>query len=331
VPQAPLQSSNVDPELVQVAQITWSRQRRVIEAEGACEQVLGSPPEVLLGQSLHRVLGVSEAKGKELDEKALAAKPVETEFVVIPGSEEVFRLALGRRNHNASAGITSLRLLLAGAPPVQIWALASSLGHEIANPLSSVKMAVQTLARNTSLSERDQRRLAIANREIRTIERTLWLLSEYGRSAAPAAESIALRALVHETTALIQSELTERRTEIQIEDQVPMALVRVDAGRVQRVISQLLLQVAIGMPEGSALLVTLRRGRHEGFEMTVADPTPGTGSTEGGIELVSPPLGRGGNLWMAALQRVMEAHGGKVELTHWSGGTGRLYTLSFPG
>ena len=73
--------------------------------------------------------------------------------------------------------------LLDGAPPVQISKLSSSLSHEIRNPLSSVKMAVQTLARNTGLSERDQRRLTIANREVRTMERMLWLLSEYGRDS----------------------------------------------------------------------------------------------------------------------------------------------------
>jgi nitrogen fixation/metabolism regulation signal transduction histidine kinase len=321
----------VDSQLVQVAQITWSRQRRVVEAEGACELVLGQAPEALLGQSLHRVLGLSEAKAKELDEKAMAANPVEIEFIVPQREERVFRLVLGRRNQNASAAVTNLRLLLTGAPPVQIWGLASSVSHEIGNPLSSVKMAVQTLARNTSLSERDQRRLAIANREVRTIERILWLLSEYGRSAAPTAESIALLALVHQATSLIEPELAEHRTLIQIEDQAPLALVRVEAGRVQRVIAQLLLDVAMGMPPRSALPVTLRHGRHEGFELTVLDSRVDreSASTNGAPE--HPGLPRGANLSMAALQRVMEAHGGKVELGDWSGGAGKLYTLSFPG
>src|SRR5713226_9271675 len=86
-----------------------------------------------------------------------------------------------------------LRQVLSGAPPVQISKLASSLTHEIRNPLSSVKLAVQTVARSPSLSDRDQRRLAIANREIRTLERMLWLLSEYGREGTAALESVPSR------------------------------------------------------------------------------------------------------------------------------------------
>src|SRR5215510_1164369 len=46
----------MDPELVQVAQISWTPDRQITEAEGACELVLGSPARSVLGSSLHRVL-----------------------------------------------------------------------------------------------------------------------------------------------------------------------------------------------------------------------------------------------------------------------------------
>src|SRR6185295_11888807 len=97
-----------------------------------------------------------------------------------------------------AASVVNMSALLEGAPPLQISKLASSLSHEIRNPLSSVKMAVQTLARNEGLSERDRRRLTIANREIRTMERMLWLFSEYGRDAPPVGEVTSVRALFQE-------------------------------------------------------------------------------------------------------------------------------------
>jgi two-component system sensor histidine kinase HydH len=323
----------MDPELTQVAQITWSRQRLIIEAEGACELVLGASADSLIGQSLHRALGISENRARELDQRACESNSTQLDFLsVATGREsELLRLALGRRHGNASAGISNLRHFLAGAPPVQISALASSLSHEIRNPLSSVKMAVQTLARNTSLSERDRRRLAIANREIRTMERMLWLFSEYGREVPPALESVPLRTLVQEAAALVEPELAERRIEVRIEGDAA-ARAQMEAGRVARVLSQLLLNIATGQPEGSVLKIEIRPALSEGFEMRILDPAA-VGEPKDAASVFEPfssMLSRGAGLALAALSRVMESHGGKLS-ADWSSGRGTLYTLSFPG
>ncbi len=323
----------MDAELTQVAQITWSQQRRVIGAEGACELVLGGSAESLLGQTLHRALGISEIRARELDQTALEASSAQIEFIpaALPREQVILRLALGRQNGNASAAIINLRVVLAGAPPLQISGLASSLSHEIRNPLSSVKMAVQTLARNSALSERDQRRLAIANREIRTMERMLWLLSEYGRDVPPLLESVALSSLVKEAAALVEPELTERRVEVRIDEQ-GSARVRVEASRIERVLSQLLLNIAMGQPEGSTVSVGIRPAQPDGFEVRVIDPAAAEPPKDvsAAFEPFSSMLSRGAGLSLAALRRVMESHGGKLS-ADWSFGPGTLYTLTFPG
>ncbi|HMK73958.1 MAG TPA: histidine kinase dimerization/phospho-acceptor domain-containing protein, partial [Myxococcaceae bacterium] len=74
--------------------------------------------------------------------------------------------------------------------------LASMLSHELRNSLSSVKLSVQTLAKNADLSARDRRRLAIAEREIRTLERMLTMFAEYGRDRPLTVETVGLRDLV---------------------------------------------------------------------------------------------------------------------------------------
>lgn len=321
----------MDPQLAQVAQLTWSRDGRVVDAEGACRVTLGRDGATLLGQPLHRALGVEEGRARELGQKALSS-PGEVEFVAssLGKDSTVLRLVLGVRDGQGTAGIINMSSVLAGAPPLQISRLATSLSHEIRNPLSSVKMAVQTLARNSSLSERDQRRLVIANREIRTMERMLWLFSEYGRESPPALEPIALRSLVQEASTLVEPELAERRIEIQIQEEDPHARVRVEAGRIHRVLSQLLLNIAMGQPEGSAIPVKIRKAPPDLFQILVVDPTaeqPENTSTA--FEPFGSMLTRGVGLSLAALRRVMESHGGKVT-ADWSSAPGTLYTLSFP-
>ena len=319
----------MDTDLVQVAQLRWSRQRLVIEAEGACELVLGASADSLIDQPLHRVLGIPEDRARELDRKALAAVSAVVEFV--PKGTGVLRLALACRNGNATAAITDLRHFLTGAPPLQLSAVASSLSHEMRNPLSSVKMAVQTVARNTALSERDRRRLAIANREIRTMERLLWLFSEYGREVAPTLESVPVRTLVQEAAALVEPELAERQIEVRIEGDAT-ARVQAEAGRVARVLSQLLLNVATGQERESTLTVQIRPGVPSGYEVTLMDRSVLSKPQDASaiFEPFGSMLTRGAGLSLAALSRLMESHGGKLS-ADWSTGQGTLYTLSFPG
>lgn len=323
----------MDWELIQVAQITWSRQLVIIEAEGACELVLRMSADSLLGRPLHQALRVPENRARELDQKALGPGPVRVEFVYTAGDKAtgVLRLALGRRNGNASAAVADLRHYLEGAPPLQISALASSLSHEIRNPLSSVKMAVQTLARNSALSDRDRRRLTIANREIRTMERMLWLFSEYGHEAPLTLESVSLQTVVQQAAALVEPELAERRILVRIQGD-PTARAQVEAGQLSRVLAQLLLNIAMGQGEGSFLDVKIFPAIPGGLEMQLLDNAAVAEPMDSASMFApfSSMLSRGAGLSLAALKRVMERHGGKLA-ADWSSGQGTLYTLSFPG
>ena len=331
---AGLQSKNhalMDPELVQVVQIGWSSDRRLTAAEGACEEVFGQPPERLIGLPLHEALGISEQVARDLDAKARAADGCTTEFLTAGSGQRrtVLRFVICVRDGEARGAAMDLRQVLSGAPPVQISKLASSLTHEIRNPLSSVKMAVQTVARSPSLSDRDQRRLAIANREIRTLERMLWLLSEYGRDGTAALESVPLRLLVQEAASLVEPELLERRIQVEIDD--PSSVwVRADAGSLRGVLSQLLLNVSAGYEEGSSLPVKIVR-TEEGSVLTLRDPSSSIRPEERSslFEPFGSMLARSAGLSLAVLHRVMLSHGGSIS-AQADAEPGTLYTLRFP-
>jgi signal transduction histidine kinase len=233
---------------------------------------------------------------------------------------------------DVTAAIVDLDRLLVGAPPVQISRLSSSLSHELRNPLSSVKMAVQTLQRNATLSERDQRRLVIANREVRTMERMLWLFSEYGRDSAPNLEPVALRALIAEAQSMIELELNERKISLAVQSEVDPGGVRIraDGGRLRPVLAQLLLNVAMGLPEGAIMTVALASAAGT-CSLALSDPTA-TFPVEERAKLFEPfgsMLARGAGLSLAALNRVMRAIGGAVSAESAASG-GTVYRLTFP-
>ncbi|WP_257457938.1 sensor histidine kinase [Archangium lipolyticum] len=317
--------------LLQAVQISWSQNLRVTRVEGDCETVLHRPAPELKDRPLHVVLGTSAEKVRELDALARRATgAVEFLYAQLGAGEPLpLRLALGLDEDEATAVVLDMRALLKGAPPVQLSGLASQLSHEIRNPLSSVKMAVQTLARNTGLSERDQRRLTIANREIRTMERMLWMLSEYGRDSTPAMDQHVPRTLVQEALAMVAPELAERRVEVRVDEAAELPRVRVDAGRLRPVLAQVLLNVAMGMGEGGNVQVSLRQGAQGRVQLVVKDPA---GEMPEELDMLFEPfecgLARGAGLSLAALRRVLVHQGGDVS-AEAAPDTGTVLTLTF--
>ncbi|XXF80280.1 HAMP domain-containing sensor histidine kinase [Myxococcaceae bacterium GXIMD 01537] len=318
---------------MQAAQLAWSPALRVTRADGDCAAVLRRAAEELVDRPLHTALGVTPERARELDARAREQRRA-VEFVSSQfgeGERTPLRLVLGVEGGEAAAGVVNLDALLEGAPPVQISRLSSSLSHEIRNPLSSVKMAVQTLARNlTGLNDRDKRRLTIANREIRTMERMLWLLSEYGRDSAPNLESLPLRTVVQEAATMVSLELAERRVEVRVDEAPELPRVRVDGTRLRPVLAQVLLNVAMGQPEGSDVEVALRRGPAGQVWMVLKDPAAALPPEERGslFEPFGSRLARGAGLSLAALRRVLVNQGGDVAV-EGSAEPGMVFTLTF--
>ncbi len=321
----------IDFQLAEIAQLSWSLNLEITRAAGACQKVLGASEAELVGKSLDEALRIPISRAAALDAKARSGTSA-PEFVRCERTAGAgwYRLMLGLSSGQASAAVLNLEGVLAGAPPLQISRLSSSLSHEIRNPLSSVKMAVQTLARNTGLSERDQRRLVIANREVRTMERMLWLFSEYGRDTPPHVETIGLRALVQEAAAIVEPELLERKISLRIAGGDDLLRVRADGGRLRPVLAQLFLNVAMGQAEESAVQVRLEPGP-DSCRMVLSDPSAVLPAEERDsvFEPFGSMLARGAGLSLAALHRVMLSHGGEVAADiNPQGGTG--YTLTFP-
>ncbi|MDC0709278.1 HAMP domain-containing sensor histidine kinase [Stigmatella sp. ncwal1] len=318
--------------LLQAVQLAWSPGLRVTRVEGDSATVLRRPAAELLDTPLHVALGISPERARDLNALAQEDRHAVEFLSAQLGSVEPssLRLVLGLSEGAPAAAILDLNALLIGAPPVQISGLSSSLSHEIRNPLSSVKMAVQTLQRNTGLSDRDKRRLTIANREIRTMERMLWMLSEYGRDSVPNLDSHPLRSVLQEAQTMVAPELAERRIELNIEEEPELPRARVDTLRLRPVLAQLLLNIAMGQPEGSQVQVHLRTGPSGQAQLLLKDPVAALPPEERAtlFEPFGSRLAHGAGLSLAALRRVMLNQGGTVS-AEGSAEPGMVFTLTF--
>ncbi|HEY3586144.1 MAG TPA: histidine kinase dimerization/phospho-acceptor domain-containing protein, partial [Myxococcaceae bacterium] len=194
--------------------IRWDEELSLLKGDGA----LPGCPEPVPGMPLAEALGIDPDAARALDARARSGAGIDfVRTVPVPGGNPRWlRVGMESTGTAVEARVHDLGALLEGAPPLQISRLSSSLSHELRNPLSSVKMAVQTLSRNDGLSARDQRRLTIALREIRTLERMLWMLSEYGRETPLAVDTWSMSELIQESSGLIEPDLAERSIRIEL-------------------------------------------------------------------------------------------------------------------
>jgi two-component system, NtrC family, sensor histidine kinase HydH len=305
--------------------LAWNERLLLVEAQGALPAQ--APPRP--GRPLAEALGIQPELAQALDARARAGGGVE--FLRVGGgpSGRWLRVSLSAQGELAQACVLDVGALLEQAPPVQISALSGSLSHELRNPLSSIKLAVQTLARNEDLSAKDQRRLTIAQREIRTLERMLSTLSEYGREDSVAVEAWPLPELVEQAVQLIEPDLRERGIRVQTHAPKGLGRVQADAERLRPVLGQLLLNVAAGLGEGEGLEVQLAPSA-QGASLQLLDSaaTLSPGEEQRIFEPFGSRLARGAGLSLAALRRVLQQQRGDVAATPAPGG-GIVFTLHF--
>ncbi len=315
-----------------LAHISWREDLRLAEVHGHCP-VLQRLGRLKPGEVLGEALNIEAGRARSLDALALQGGGVAFLRVGDGESGGWVRLAVLAGQPVRQAWALDLEAALHQAPPLQISHLSSALSHELRNPLSSVKLSVQTLARDPELSARDQRRLTIAQREIRTLERMLTMLAEYGRERPGTVETTALKELVAQAVEAISSELRGRQQSVQLDAPGTLPPVRADAHRTGPVLSQLLLNIAATLPEGGSVVVQLLPRPGGGALLRVRDLAT-TLSPEEQAQAFQPfgsRLARGAGLSLAALRQVMLHQDGQAEV-HTDEKPGTLFTLAFaPG
>jgi len=330
----------MDPLRRDLVTLTWGPGLLVSSLEGGAEGVFGRPASELVGRPLAEVLGVSDAAARALHLGAAPAGVVKHLTSKRGGYPVCLRATTFLLESDLrSASVLNLTALLDGVPPFHLsWLPDFRLSSR--NPLSSVQIAVQTVARNPDLSDRDKRRLTVANRELRTLDRMLWLLAEYGRDPEygpdwlpRATELISVRSLLQEAASWVEPELAERQVELAFwEEDHDLPAVTADPYGLRLALSQLLLNVAHRLDPGTQIGITLRRSGR-GAQAVIRGPSLGVRPDE--QRMLYEPFGlyqrRGGDGFsLAVLRRVMLNHGGQFVVEE-DGSQGTLYTLTFVG
>jgi len=211
-----------------------------------------------------------------------------------------------------------------------IASLAAGVAHEIRNPLSSIKGFAVYFKKKLAGNSEDEETADIMIAETERLNRVISQLIEFARPLVLKREPADLEDLVRQTVRLVKAEAEQNAVAVEIRAGKGLPRADVDPDKVRQVLLNIFLNALAAMPGGGRLSILLNR-REEFVEIEVSDT--GEGIRQENLPRIydpyftSKPAGTG--LGLAVAQKIMDAHGGAIEVES-SEGTGTRVSLRFP-
>jgi signal transduction histidine kinase len=200
--------------------------------------------------------------------------------------------------------------------------LAGGIAHELRNPLTAIRMAVETGMTSEEGDSAEARRIALA--EIDRLDRTLRELLDFVRPRVPKLRDVDARRLLDDVAALLKPQCEHLRVRLEVDATAGLVL-RGDEDRLKQALLNLVLNGAQAQPMGGVVRMRARPGLLE-----VEDEGPGI--PEGVMGTLLQPFvttkAGGIGLGLAVVAQVAEEHGARLDFRTGPGGT--TFTLAFP-
>lgn len=236
-----------------------------------------------------------------------------------PSADEVGRLsgAFSRMLERLKA---TMRQSQSAWQAAAVGGVASQLSHEIRNPLSSIRLNLQSVEREVRAGRVPDdlpEVLSVCMREIERLNDAVDGVLEFGRPNAPSRRPCRLTAVIDESLALIRPRL--ERNGIAIHWERPAGIedgIVGDPSQLRGVFLNLFLNAADAMPAGGELRVWVENPRGGGeVRAHVADDGPGV-SPDVRAQIFEPfftTRAAGTGIGLPAARQTVEAHGGTLD------------------
>jgi two-component system sensor histidine kinase HydH len=298
------------------------------------EQSIGKPAEQLLPLSLSNLMGALSKEQMLVEEEISLTKPEGKELTVaVSVTEIVSEDGDFVGTMFIMRDLTQIRRLQATLQKQEklaaIGNLAAGVAHEVRNPLSSIKGYATYFA---TLFEQDSEKKKAAEVMITEVERLNRVISELLEISSPSdikCRETDLPFLINSSLRLIQQDAEAAGIKLitALDKKIPPLLV--DPDRITQALINLYINAIQAMPEGGELTI-MAQDEGTGVLVTIVDT--GTGMSEETYSKMFDPYfttkNTGTGLGLAVVQKVIEAHGGTIEITSEEN-IGTRFTLFF--
>jgi PAS domain S-box-containing protein len=198
--------------------------------------------------------------------------------------------------------------------------IATSLSHEIRNPLSAIKMNLQILQRRPELIGNDRRRVDIAVHEMHRLEGVLQEVLDFAKPVMLDKTPCNLNQVLLQVIELLEMKFAEKGLQVRLDlDDLPDILI--DGRKMEQVMLNLLLNAIEATPDSSNIRVGSRLclSDHGVSEVTFSVEDEGETISQVLCETIFKPFfttkSRGAGLGLSVVKRLVEAHGGRVSVS----------------
>lgn len=218
-----------------------------------------------------------------------------------------------------------------------VGSLASSMTHEFNNILTTIINYAKLGLRHKDAASREKAFDKILAAGQRAAKITTGMLS-FSRRGNDAREATDLVALVQEVLVLVAKDLQMHRVRLQTNFEGEPVVSEINAGQIQQVLLNLIINARQAMDAGGQLTIQVRRNAEAGVgEISVRDS--GKGIPAETLRKIFDPLfttktpdaqGQGGTgLGLSMAREVIEAHHGRIRVES-AVGQGTTFTLKLP-
>jgi len=209
--------------------------------------------------------------------------------------------------------------------------LAADMAHEIRNPLASLSGSIELLGRVAPLSPENQELMGIILTEADRLNQILTDFLAYARPAPLVPAPLDLALVVEETLKMLQNVRppgAALKLVAEVNGPIP---IEADLNQVKQVLWNLLQNALEAMPEGGTLTVRAAPTPDGGATLEVADSGEGIAPEDLGriFDPFFTTKRQGLGLGLATVHRIVEAHGGRVEVDS-APGHGSSFTVHWP-
>jgi PAS domain S-box-containing protein len=323
---------------------------RIVFANRAFADLHGYLPEEVLGKPyIDFVAKESRSRVELLYRQRMAGRETADLYVylrrhrdgrTLPTENKVKRILF--REENAVAGICrditerieTERRIRESERLAHIGRLTTSLAHEIRNPLSSVKLNSQIILKNMKCGGNDQRRLEIIVQEISRLERILEEMLDFARPVGLNRKRASLNAMLDSCLEIIEARVREKALLVTKDYARRLPRIPVDQEKMEQALINIFLNALEALPPGGRIAVSTKSLLPQrALQIDIRDD--GAGFKPEDLPFVFNPFftnkKKGTGLGLFNVKKVIEAHGGNVEIALGEPrGTRVRLTIPFP-
>ncbi len=210
-----------------------------------------------------------------------------------------------------------------------IGTMASSIAHEIKNPLVAVKTFFDLFpTKHDDVEFRDSFSL-IVKREVERINELVTQLLDFARPKKPQFEDVDLQRIIRDTLDLLAIHIKDSNVNVAYKDGASLPKVRADREQISRVFMNIILNGVQAMHQGGALEISCSPNKNK-LETSIKDN--GTGISDQDLEQIFEPFfstkHKGSGLGLCICQQIIQDHEGEI-LVH-SSPKGTEFKITIP-